>query len=521
MNMPTFTLLAFMGLVAVAQGTEVANSDALAELRAKAERGEAAAEFRLGVIYAKGDSVAKNPVEAAKWYREAADQGHLLAQYHLGKMYDTGSGVAKDPTEAAKWYRMAAQQGDQYSQMILGRDYEIGYGVTKDPTEAVKWYRMAAEQGNAIAQGILGGIYHQGKGVPFDFAEAAKWFRLSAEQGNAYSQYFVGLAYTNGEGVIKDPVEAVRWYRKGALQGEYFSQYMLGRSFAQGVGVLKDEIEALAWYNLCAVSGDEDLLKVRDGLAIALGSEATAAAQQRSKELLKLIELNKGTKAEKGAEGRSNFATENSSPKSSGSGAIISSHGYILTAAHVVANASRVTVITAQGNMAATVVRVDESNDLAVLKIADSVYTALPIASSRHIRLGQIVATIGFPNPSIQGFSPKLTRGEISSLNGVEDDPRSWQISVPVQPGNSGGPLLDEDGNLIGVVLAKLGLAAAKATNDLPQNVGYAVKSAYALALLEPYLDDNALEPIQPSQKPSFEDMVAKAQKSVVLILVY
>ena len=81
--------------------------------------------------------------------------------------------------------------------------------------------------------------------------------------------------------------------------------------------------------------------------------------------------------------------------------------------------------------------------------------------------------------------------------------------------------MLDENGRLIGVVLAKLGLKTAKTTGDLPQNVGYAVKSAYALALLEPYLDSSVSEPNEPGVKPSFEDMVAKAQPSVVLILVY
>ena len=80
--------------------------------------------------------------------------------------------------------------------------------------------------------------------------------------------------------------------------------------------------------------------------------------------------------------------------------------------------------------------------------------------------------------------------------------------------------ICDESGNVIGVVVAKLGWKAAAATGDLPQNVGYAVKSAYALPLLEPYLDGNALAPNQAGKKPRFEDMVAKAQESVVLIIV-
>jgi S1-C subfamily serine protease len=207
--------------------------------------------------------------------------------------------------------------------------------------------------------------------------------------------------------------------------------------------------------------------------------------------------------------------------KASGSGIIVSNAGHVLTAAHVVAGASRVKVFTAQGLKTASVLRIDEANDLAVLKLAGGTYPALPVIPSRKIRLGQAVATIGFPNIEIQGFSPKVTRGEISSLNGIGDDPRAWQISAPVQSGNSGGALLDEHGNVIGVVVSKLGLKAVKATGDIPQNVNYAVKSTYALALLEPYLDSTAPEPSPSAAKPRFEDMVAKAQQSVVLILVY
>jgi TPR repeat protein len=416
---------------------------------------------------------------------EAAEQGNAPAQFELGRMYDHGEGVAKDPVEAVKWYRKAAEQGNASAQYSFGYMYAHGEGVAKDPVEAVKWYRKAAEQGDARAQGNL------------------------------------GYMYSNGEGVAKDPVEAVKWYRKAAEQGDGLGQRNLGSCYFAGDGVPKNEIEALAWFSISAASGLETAKESRDFLEGYLGRSLTLAAQQRSIEIMQEIAA---------AEARTATATqplpatappEAASAKCSGSGAIVSASGHVLTAAHVVLGSSKIVVITAQGSRNAKILRVDEANDLAVLKLDSGTYQALPVAPSRRIRLGQSVATIGFPNLGIQGFSPKVTRGEISSLNGVGDDPTSWQISVPVQPGNSGGPLIDENGNLVGIVVSKLGLRAAAATHDIPQNVNYAVKSAYALPLLEPYLGGDAPEPSQSDQKPSFEDMVAKAQQSVVLVLCY
>lgn len=82
----------------------------------------------------------------------------------------------------------------------------------------------------------------------------------------------------------------------------------------------------------------------------------------------------------------------------------------------------------------------------------------------------------------MQGFAPKLSKGEIASISGMQDDPRYFQISAPVQPGNSGGALVDERGNVIGVVAAKLNAATAFSTTEaLPENVNYAVKSSFLL----------------------------------------
>jgi S1-C subfamily serine protease len=153
---------------------------------------------------------------------------------------------------------------------------------------------------------------------------------------------------------------------------------------------------------------------------------------------------------------------------------------------------------------------------------ADGRFASLPIAASRTVNLGGTVATVGFPNIGLQGFSPKLAKGEITSLSGAGDDARYFQISVPVQPGNSGGALVDEHGNVVGVVSAKLDASVAlAASGSLPENVNYAVKSSFLLSFLEsvPAVSAKLKEPITADRK--FEDVVKSAQDAAVLVLVY
>ncbi len=492
-------------------------------LRNASDNGFASAQFTLAVMYDNGEGVPKDIAEAEKLYRKAAKQGNAKAQYNLFVMYSKGEDAAKNSVEATKWLREAAIRGFDIAQFRYGMKCFLGDEiVVKDTYYALGWIKKAAEQGLMEAQMMLGSIYFGAAGgIDKNSIEAAKWFLKAAEQGNIKAQLYLGIMYGNGDGLSKDSVEAVKWYRKAAEQGSTGAQGNLGVMYYNGEGVLKDIIEALAWFNLAAISGDAESVNNRDIAEAKVGPQGTLQAQQRSKEIQKLIEAKKSRAAEVKPSSSENSATISAKPKANGSGALVTRTGYILTAAHVVSAAARITVVTSNGEKTARVIRVDEANDLAVLKIEGSSFSALPVAPSRGIKLGQNVATIGFPNVTIQGFSPKLTRGEISSLNGLGDDPRSWQISAPVQPGNSGGPLLDEYGNLIGVIVSKLGMKAAKEIGDMPQNVNYAVKSAYAAALLDSYLGDNAPEPKKPGSKKNFEEMVSEAQKAVVLILVY
>ena len=169
------------GLAAAARGDY---TTALRHWQPLADQGYAPAQYNLGVMYRNGYGVAKDDVEAVKWFRKAANQGNASAQYNLGVMYHNGYGVAKDDVEARKWFRKAADQGNAIAQYNLGVMYYNGDGVAKDDVEAVKWYRKAAEQGYASAQTNLGFMYGYGYGVAKDYVAAYVWCTLAATGGN-------------------------------------------------------------------------------------------------------------------------------------------------------------------------------------------------------------------------------------------------------------------------------------------------------------------------------------------------
>jgi S1-C subfamily serine protease len=208
-------------------------------------------------------------------------------------------------------------------------------------------------------------------------------------------------------------------------------------------------------------------------------------------------------------------------PKASGTGFFITKDGYLVTNEHVAGNGAQVRLVTSDGIIIAKVVKVDAANDLALLK-AQGKFAPLPVVSSRAVKMGSTMATVGFPNIGLQGVAPKLAKGEIAALSGAQDDPRYFQISVPVQPGNSGGALVDERGNVVGVVAAKLSAGAALVTSGaLPENVNYAVKSSFLLSFLESVPEVSAKLKEPNTKDCKFEDVVKSAEQSAVLVLVY
>lgn len=169
-----------------------------------------------------------------------------------------------------------------------------------------------------------------------------------------------------------------------------------------------------------------------------------------------------------------------------GTGFAISPKGYLVTCHHVVRGAERVIVHHQNGYLEATIVALDPRNDLAILKVDGWPGRYLGLSSSSEVTHASEVLVAGFPDPTVLGRNPKVSTGIVNALSGVRDDPRFIQISAPVQPGNSGGPLLSPSGRVVGVVAAGLN-SMDRMTNGgyLPQTVNYAIKTDLILPLLK------------------------------------
>jgi len=124
---------------------------AMSEWQPLAEGGDADAQSNVGFMYANGQGVPQNYIEAVRWYRLAAQQGFADAQNNLGSMYENGRGVLQNYTEAVRSYRQAAEQGLAIAQYNLGSMYAIGHGVPEDYERAYMWANLSSAQGNIIA----------------------------------------------------------------------------------------------------------------------------------------------------------------------------------------------------------------------------------------------------------------------------------------------------------------------------------------------------------------------------------
>jgi S1-C subfamily serine protease len=185
----------------------------------------------------------------------------------------------------------------------------------------------------------------------------------------------------------------------------------------------------------------------------------------------------------------------------------------VLTNRHVVVGCATLRV----GGKQARVVSEDANNDLALLRLDNTVSSVASFREGRGARIGDKVAVAGYPLRGLLSDGLSMTFGNISALAGIGNDSRLYQISAPVNPGNSGGPLLDSAGNIVGIVTSKLNaLRTAKLTGDIPQGVNFAIKSSVIRLFLD--LNNVDYETARSSSPKSSTQISAEAQKYTMLV---
>jgi S1-C subfamily serine protease len=320
-----------------------------------------------------------------------------------------------------------------------------------------------------------------------EFSRAAKIWTELAGQGHISSQINLGYMYDYGIGVVSNYQRAAFWYRSAAEQGSAAGQYNLALLIMEGRAQPEPDRGAVYWLEKAAAQGYEDARE-----QLGLHSEFTE------------------TNA---------YAAD--PPVSVGTAWPVAT-GYAVTNHHVIDGKRTVRLVSRKGReLTARVVASDPVHDIAFLKVTDvdALPEALPLSTHRA-PLGTSVFTIGFPRIDIMGKSPKLSQGIIASENGLLDDPDTYQISVPIQPGNSGGPLLNMRGEVVGMITAMLGQISDESVEAYPiPNISYALKIEVVRNCLE-NLSATAETAEGASNAPlDLELLAARIQDSVLIVM--
>lgn len=382
-----------------------------------------------------------------------------------------------------------------------------------DFARAFQLWLPLAQQGQVTAQINIGVMYDYGKGVPQNYASAAEWYRAAALQNHVIAQYNYGVFLGEGKVAAVGDEDAQHWLLKAATQGYADAQYKLGIMYAQNAVGQEQKAAASEWL-------------YKAGITYLSSGDSSGAASATS--ALKAIDSDHHLALELDARAAKNIrpslediGESHSTSVSTGTAWSVAT-GYAVTNHHVVAGKSSIYLTNHKGEkVLATVVASDVEHDIALLSVAHGKLPPALFLAASNARLGASVFTIGFPRVDVMGKTPKLSLGIISSINGLSDDPTSYQISVPIQPGNSGGPLINMRGEVVGLITTMLGTVGTN--NGEPQplaSINYALKADYVEALLRNLPDRSTMvEKSVAHDSDNLEALADRIQHSVMIVM--
>jgi len=379
----------------------------------------------------------------------ATSLNHTEAFSRAWSAYDAGQF-----NDALRIWQTLSDQGDSNAQINLGALYDNGKGVPEDPETAVKCYLLAASQGNRQAQYYLGLMYANGRGVPRDISAAAEWYFKAAQQGFASAQFNLGRLCAEFT-TLSASYPAKHGSQRNVKLGIDATQFCQDVNDTPRVGAAKNQEIAIEWFYKSGLSCLEEKRFVGAWEAVDAINHLIPEHPLEQELRQKIRATKRGIPSETHEEPVERVSIGTAWP--------ISSH-YVVTNNHVVSESNHVVLINKDGQeiSAWSVVR-DELNDIALLEVSDSNYLPPPLPlSDTKIWPGARVFTIGFPGPNIIGKLPTVSDGIISGNTGLDNNPGRYQTTVPIQPGNSGGPLLNMNGEVVGMVTSMVGIRDEK-----------------------------------------------------------
>ncbi|MDE0635746.1 MAG: tetratricopeptide repeat-containing serine protease family protein [Candidatus Poribacteria bacterium] len=460
------------------------------------------AQFNLGII-----TEHENAVFALEWYTKAAEQEYPPAQDHLGSLYYHGDSVEQNPISAVKWFRAAAEQGYPPAQHNLGICYEKGFGVNKNLEHAFRWWKKAAEQGNANGQFAIALSYQLGDAVDKNDKEALKWYEKAAKQDHIDAQNNLAKMYNDYALKLKKDEEkdyseegskyyfemANRWYLRASQNGNPTAQWNIGRRFEERKDkveegkdkVSQDFVEAYYWYSLA--------LKNKAGLK---GSTVKVSDVNKARERIR-----KSLEDDKELINQIQQQVDNWKPKQ----LVASGTGFYVDKNHILTNAHVVVWEEKPGNyrfydefhipyrrVVLFKKNIDLELDLALLydehRKTDESGNVFANFRLKDIEVGEKIVSFGYPQGDRLSFKGNLTDGIVSGLSYPITAPKpaiGFQHTAPTQRGNSGGPILDVAGYVLGVsvftlsdfdLLEGMGADSPEVIN-LAQNMNFAIGS--------------------------------------------
>lgn len=488
-----------------------------------------------GELALRGQGQARDPVRACALFLEAAEQGHINAMLRTGQCLAGAWGGRQDRAEAVRWYRRAAERGSAHAQAALGLALWRGEGTVRDDAEAHQWLGRAARAGNTGAMIAIGLMTRQGAGVPPNEAMGMAWIRRAALAGDSTAALLLARAHERGEGVAADSESAAQWLQRAAELRNPAAQLLLAQWYLEGRAVERSPTLSHAWATVVQTSvqrlGDPtNAMRIRQQ---AFAGQRQAELLMSPAELAQARDLARdwvpgrialltraspwpmiGNTGQPERDGASVAGLGTPAPRvgpavaappatgpatvappaagvpdgqpreSSGSGFFVSKDGHLVTNDHVVRDCRALR--TATGEPLALVGR-DARSDLALLRGPPPPAVA-DIRVTPALAQGETVLTYGYPLRGVLSASGQLGAGMVTALSGLRENPLQLQIDVPIQTGNSGGPLMDERGQVAGVVVSKLNaLRVARVTGDIPQNVNFAISIAPLQALLDAF----------------------------------